>query len=141
MGECRTNNKIKRMDIQRKKQYVKKIIRVCDVRIILDWIRDYTKRITRCYHQYRSGGYKSTIEQWKIMRDEKELFNRVNELMQHFVGKENHRHNAEMITKLFNIYNEVFSTREYSKSCGACRERVYKGLKQWWESRGGVKAQ
>jgi len=79
-------------------------------------------------------------EKRKIMRDEKELFGRVDGLMQLLVGKEGHRHPAETITIMFNLYNEVFGAREYSKSCGGCRERVYKGLKQWWVDKGGKKA-
>ena len=66
-----------------------------------------------------------------------ELFNRVDALMQNLVGKEGHNHPAETITILFNLYNETFATREYSKSCGSCRERVYNGLKRWWQDNGG----
>jgi hypothetical protein len=68
-----------------------------------------------------------------------EQFQRVDALMQTLVGRESHNHNPEVITHLFNLYNEVFLAREYSKSCGGCRERVYKGLKQWWIDNGGVK--
>lgn len=67
-----------------------------------------------------------------------EHFGEVDALMQRLVGKENHRHDAQTITELFNIHNTVFPHMlEYSKSCSGCRARVYNRLKEWWISNGG----
>jgi hypothetical protein len=67
-----------------------------------------------------------------------ELFNEVDGLMKELVGKENHNHNAEVITRLFNLHNRAFPEHmEYSKSCGGCRQRVYNRLKTWWYDNGG----
>lgn len=69
-----------------------------------------------------------------------QIFTRVDNLMQSLVGKENHNHNASVITELFNAHNQVFLDKpEYSKSCGSCRQRTYNRLKQWWIDNGGVK--
>ena len=63
-----------------------------------------------------------------------ELFNRVDQLMNSLVGKENHNHNAQVIRELFNLHNEVYPNNlEFSTSCGSCRQRVYQKLKQWWQ--------
>lgn len=64
---------------------------------------------------------------------ENDLFKEVDTLMLSLVGKENHNHNAVVIRELFNLHNRVFPHNlEFSTSCGGCRQRVYKKLKQWW---------
>lgn len=63
-----------------------------------------------------------------------DLFIRVDAVVQPIIGREGHNHPPEVITQLFNLYNEVFNAREYSKACSGCRARVWKGLKAWWEA-------
>ena len=63
-----------------------------------------------------------------------ELFNRVDALMVTLIGKESHRHGPDVIRNLFNLHNEATGIMEYSVSCGGCRARVYKRLKEWWEA-------
>jgi hypothetical protein len=76
----------------------------------------------------------------KEMTEQEALFNRVDDLMQRLVGREEYSHDAQTIRELFNLHNEVFPTMlEYSVSCGGCRERVYNRLRDWWQSNGGVK--
>ncbi len=66
---------------------------------------------------------------------EKEKFMRVHNLMLLLIGKESHRIEAHTITELFNAHNMVFPEKlEYSKGCSGCRERVYKRLRDWYES-------
>ena len=68
------------------------------------------------------------------------IFDEVDELMQSLIGRENHNHNAEVITRLFNLHNKVyFDRQEHSRSCGGCRQRVYNRLKTWWIENNGVK--
>jgi len=73
------------------------------------------------------------------MSEEEQTFQKVDNLMQRLVGKENHRHDAQVIRELFNIHNEATGIMEYSVSCGGCRQRVYNRLKEWWQARGGTK--
>lgn len=48
-------------------------------------------------------------------------------------GKEDQRVPADVITIIFNMHNVVFwENREYSKSCGGCRQRVWNKLKTWY---------
>lgn len=71
-----------------------------------------------------------------------EHFQEVDNLMQQLIGRENHNHNASVITELFNLHNKVYMDRpEYSRSCGGCRQRVYERLKTWWQDNGGHKQQ
>lgn len=70
---------------------------------------------------------------------DKKLFKKVDDLMQQLVGRESINHPAHVITELFNLHNETFNAREYSKSCSACRKRVYNRLRLWWIDNGGVK--
>ena len=73
----------------------------------------------------------TTKKEDKKMND---LFNRVDSLMVTLVGRENYNHNAQVIREMFNLHNECYPQNlEYSTSCGGCRQRVYKRLKQWWE--------
>lgn len=77
-----------------------------------------------------------------IKKDMIEHFEEVDAIMQRLVGKENHRHDAQVIRELFNAHNVVFpNNREYSTSCSGCRQRVYNRLKGWWQDNGGVKRQ
>ena len=69
----------------------------------------------------------------KKRKMDKDLFNRVDQMMLSLVGKENHNHNAQIIRELFNLHNECYPQNlEFSTSCGGCRQRVYTKLKQWW---------
>jgi hypothetical protein len=63
-----------------------------------------------------------------------ENFKEVHSLMESWRGKENHNVPAEEITRMFNIYNKIMGTREYSKSCGSCRAKVWTGLKNWYDN-------
>lgn len=76
----------------------------------------------------------------KEKKMEKELFEQVDDLMQDLVGRENHNHKSDVISKLFRLHNRVFLDKpEYSQSCGGCRQRVYNRLKTWWIENNGVK--
>ena len=69
-----------------------------------------------------------------------ELFDEVDDLLQTLVGRENHNHPPEVISKMFRLHNKAFLDRpEYSQSCGGCRQRVYNRLKSWWLDNGGTK--
>lgn len=75
----------------------------------------------------------TTIIKKKERKKMNDLFKRVDELMLSLQGKENHNHNALVIRQLFNLHNEAYPNNlEFSTSCGSCRARVYKRLKQWW---------
>lgn len=67
------------------------------------------------------------------MTDLEKDFMEVHSLMLTWRGKEGHRVPAEDITRIFNIYNKVTGSREYSKACGGCRQRVWNGLKNWYD--------
>lgn len=76
----------------------------------------------------------------KEMTEQEQLFNRVDDLMQRLVGREDYPQNALTIRELFNIHNEVFpNTLEYSTSCSGCRMRVYNRLRDWWQNNSGQK--
>lgn len=68
------------------------------------------------------------------MTEAEKDFMEVHSLMLAWRGKENQRVPAEDITRIFNIYNKVTGSREYSKSCGGCRQRVWSRLQQWYDS-------
>lgn len=75
-----------------------------------------------------------------MTKEQKDLFKRVNALMQELVGNENKRQTVDIIRLLFNLQNEIYPNHlEFSTSCGGCRERVFRVVKQWWLDNGGVK--
>jgi len=64
---------------------------------------------------------------------ELENFQLIHRLVQDWEGKEDHRVPAHIITEMFNAHNMAFpNNREYSKSCGGCRQRVWNRLKAYY---------
>lgn len=64
-----------------------------------------------------------------------ENFSKLHGLVQAWEGKEDQRVPADVITEMFNVHNQIFpNNREYSKSCGGCRQRVWNRLKAHYHS-------
>lgn len=56
----------------------------------------------------------------------------LNELMKELEGKD--KIEAHQTNILYNLNNYFFpDLKEYNKSCGSCRERVYNRMKSYWE--------
>jgi hypothetical protein len=68
------------------------------------------------------------------MTEAEKDFMEVHSLIMAWRGKESQRVPSEDITRIFNIYNKVTGSREYSKSCGGCRQRVWSRLGAWYDS-------
>lgn len=57
-------------------------------------------------------------------------------LMAELQGKE--KVDAEQCTRLFNLHNYYFpDIAEWNKSCPACRERVWKRMVKFWDTKNG----
>lgn len=59
------------------------------------------------------------------------IFDDINTLMLELEGKD--KILEEQTTRLFNLNNQLFpDLKEWNRSCPACRERVYKRMREWW---------
>ena len=59
---------------------------------------------------------------------------KLDDLMRELEGKD--RVNEQQCTLMFNLNNILFPhAQEHTKSCPACRERVYRRLKEYWTSK------
>lgn len=62
-----------------------------------------------------------------------EDFKKIDELMSALNGREYERQSSETIKLLFELHNKTFpNNKEYSTTCGGCRQRVYNRLKDYW---------
>ena len=68
------------------------------------------------------------------MEDQSNLYPKVKNLMEnHLIGKENYRISSAIIKEMFLFHNMIFpKNRNFGRSCGACREKVYNRLKKWY---------
>lgn len=61
-------------------------------------------------------------------------FEELHNLYVEWKGKENYRVPGHVITQMFNLHNYLHpQTPEYSKSCNACRAKVWDRLKRYYE--------
>lgn len=64
---------------------------------------------------------------------DEETFLKAHHLVTNWQGKENYNVPADVITDIFSTHNRIFPEKpEYSKGCGACRQRTWARLKTWY---------
>ena len=62
----------------------------------------------------------------------KEDFDNLHDLFTNHITGLYRNYDASIISRLFNLHNKVFPPN-YSQSCSACREQVYRRMKEYWE--------
>jgi len=70
-----------------------------------------------------------TPEPKKLPTNKEEYIEQISEYIN------NEKYGEEQITLLFSFHNQYVlpESPEFSKSCSACRKRVYKRVKEWFE--------
>lgn len=64
----------------------------------------------------------------------KELWIKLECLMNDWRGKENNRIEPHIITEIFNTHNQIFPEKpEYSKACSGCRARIWARLCSYYD--------
>ena len=62
-----------------------------------------------------------------------ETWNKIEELVLEWTGKENRVVPANVVTEMFNAHNKSHpNQQEHSRSCGGCRSRVWLRLKNYY---------